>query len=496
MSGPGPASPLRVGLVAVARDAFKGDAEAITERARAALEVDAEGLGYDVVTPDGLVRDVPDAVRAAGWATEHELDYLLILLATFTTGEVVAPLLQTASHVGMWAVPEAEGIPRRRPGTRADADPLPLNSLCGLTMAMSLLEHPRVGRDGPVKWFWGPPGDATVRRRWGVTVRALRGARALAGASVLQVGGTAPGFYRLEELPGVQGARVTTAPLEALFDRMARLRDAEVDARAAAWAREEPLDDATPEQLAVAARTELALAALASEGAHHAVALRCWPEFPERCGAMACAAVGRLADRRLPTACEGDVMGALSMLALQAVADAPAALMDLSDLDPDGDRVLLWHCGNAPAAFAARSGTRLATHFNRDGVGAVRDMVLAPGPATGWRLLAGGREAVIVGGRLGDPDAASFDGVRGWWHDLSWDGAPRSATELVAQLLDERLPHHLALAPGDHVEALHELSVLLGARVLPARRVRDALQEAPVARPGTPPPPPGRTRRA
>jgi hypothetical protein len=466
---------LRVALVAVARGVFKGDADAVAERAGAWLAAEGEALGYRLVPAPFLVRDDADARRAADWARGADLDYLLVLHATFATGDLLAPLLRAVPRVGVWAVPEREGLPGRRQGHRADANPLPLNSLCGLTMTLSMLDRPELAPSGPVKWFVGAPGETALRRRWSTTTRALHALAALRGASVLQIGGTAPHFYRFEERPVLAEVRLATMPLAALYARMESLDARSVEAHAAAWLRDEPRLEAPMDHFLVAARTDLALTAIAREGGHQALAIRCWPEFAERCGAMACAAVARQADRGVPTACEGDVMGALSMLALQAAAHAPCALLDLSDLDVAGDRLLVWHCGNAPRGLASASGTRLTTHFNRDGIGVVRDMVLAPGPVTAYRLVDGGRHAVVLSGSLAEPDDRGFDGVRAWWHDLRWDGLPRPAADVVAQLLDERLPHHVALAPGEHVEALHELTTLLGGSVLPARRVRDAL---------------------
>lgn len=467
---------LRIGFVGVQRDAFKGDARAVTQRAAEALTRLGDGHGYTLVRAPASVDDAASAERMATWASAQDLDMLLVLHATFATGDLLAPLLRATGRVGVWAVPEREGLPLRRPGVHPDLAPLPLNSLCGLNMTLSLLEHRHVATGRPVKWFWGAPDSDAFRRRWATTLGALHGLRALEKARVLQIGGTAPAFYRLEERPdALSGVQVETLPLGDLYDRMAAVPNDDVAARTEAWQRREPLAGATVEHLRVAARTVLALDALAREGGFQALALRCWPEFADRCGGMACAAVGAMADRGIPTACEGDVMGALSMLALQGVAGAPSALMDLSDLDLARDRVLLWHCGNAPVAFAAQPGARLTTHFNRDGTGVVRDMRLAPGPASGFRLLDRGAAAVIISGRIDDTAEPDVDGVRGWWGALRWDGVPRSAMEVVSQILDRRLPHHLALAPGSHDDALHELSAWIGASVIGPERARDAL---------------------
>jgi L-fucose isomerase-like protein len=474
-----PPAPLRIAFAAVSRDAFKGDAAGVGARALAALERLGPTLGYEVEAAPEAVSDVVAATRVGAWAAEGGFDFLLVIHATFATADLLAPLLRSTAAVGVWAVPEAEGVPLRRTGVRADMQPLPLNSLCGLNMTLSTLDHPSVAAPGPVKWFWGAPGSAAFERRWEVTARALHGLRTLGRARVLQIGGTAPAFYRLEERPNALAAVVDSVPLTVLYERMAACPDDEVEARATAWSASERPLGAHPDHVRVAARTELALAALAADGDYGAIALRCWPEFPDACGGMACAAVGALADRGVPTACEGDVMGALSMLALQAVAFAPSALVDLSDVDPERDRLLLWHCGNAPIAFAGAAGARLTTHFNRDGVGVVRDMHLRPGPASGFRLLEGGASSVVVTGAIAGASQSDVDGVRGWWGELRWDGVPRTAFEVVSQVLDARLPHHLALAPGEVGEALHELTVRLGGRVVEHARVRDALIASP-----------------
>jgi L-fucose isomerase-like protein len=466
---------LRVGIVAVARPAFKGDADAVTVRAFEWLEHELATMGAQVLPAPDLVRDERGATRMAAWTASSELDALLVLHATFATTDLLAPLMRGVPFVGVWAVPEREGLEGRRPGVRQGLDPLPLNSLCGATMTLSSLDYSAFAPQGPVKWFYGAPGDPALRRRLAPTMAALHGLMVIRSARILQIGGTAPAFYRVEELPEIAGPQVENVPLGDLYARMAAIEERDAEAHARSWLEREPDLEAPFEHLLVASRTELALGRWAHTARYDAFAVRCWPEFPEHCGGMACAAMGSLGDHGIPAACEGDVMGALSMLALQAVADAPSALMDLSDLDDAADRLLVWHCGNAPLALAGAPGTRLTTHFNRDGVGVVRDMALAPGPTTGYRLLAGGLSAVVVGGTLADPNVRGFDGVRGWWGDLTWDGEPRSARAVVGQILDERLPHHLALAPGAHTEALHELTVLLGGSVLPPRRTRDAL---------------------
>jgi L-fucose isomerase-like protein len=460
-------TPLRIGFVAVVRPAFKGDGAAVAGRARGALAALAPGQGADLIGDEGAVRDATEAAAAGRRLAALGLDLLVVQHATFATGDLLAPLLAAAPRVVLWAVPEAAGA--RAGGPDGATGPLPLNSLCGLNMTLSFAEGPLGGARGPVGWCYGDADDPVLLTRLADLIAAERGARALATARVLAIGGTAPGFYGLDLIAPPLGAEVVERTLADLFDRVAAVDAEAAEAHALAWRADEPLD-APWDHLVRASRIDLALTAMARECGANALAVRCWPELPDACGAMACAAMGRAADRRLPAACEGDVWGALSMRVLQEVADAPAALLDLSDLDRGRDALLLWHCGNAPRALAAAPGTRLTTHFNRDGVGVVRDQTLAPGPATAFRLLPapdGKVGSVVIGGRVLEALTPSFDGVRGWWGELTWSRERVSAERAVASILDHRLPHHLALAGGDARGALLELCERLGSTPLP-----------------------------
>lgn len=464
------AAPLRIGFVSVRRPLFKGDSYALAQRSLESLVALGESLGFEVIAASQAAQDAESAATVAQELQDQSLDMLLVQHSTFATGDVLVPLLQAHPRVALWAVPESAG-------QRGRQGPLPLNSLCGLNMTLSFLDHPQVAKREAVKWLYGEVDSLWFRERLEPSLAALRGLRAIQNAKILQVGGTAPHFYGIEALPELAQVQVDTLSLEAMFARIAAVPDDAVQARARDWAKEEPIA-AGSAQVEPAARVELALLELSRSQGYNALALRCWPEFPEACGAMVCASVAHMGDRGIPSACEGDVMGALSMLALQGISQQASILMDISDLDDADDSLLLWHCGNAAKDWAA-AGTRLTTHFNRDTLGLVRDMVLRPGAATGFRLLGQGQEALILSGAFGAADKASYDGVRGWLGQLQWNGQALSARDCVAQLLDYRLPHHLALAPGQWLEALRELCVYLGSRVLEPLPYQHSLRAAP-----------------
>ncbi|MEM6428083.1 MAG: fucose isomerase [Deinococcota bacterium] len=459
---------LRLGFVSVVRPLFKGDTQHAITISVQGLETLAADLEFELILIDS-VSDADRATQAAEQIKGQKIDLLLIQHTTFATGDLLAPLLTAHPRVGVWALPE-------RAGRRGSQGPLPLNALCGLNMTLSFLDHPNVNKHEPVKWFYGEVDSNTFKTRLMTTLAALRGLKATQNACILQIGGTAPNFWGIEEHPSLGNVQVDSLPLSDVFERVAGVSEDVAEGKARAWANEEVLE-APFAHLVQASKIELVLQKLADEGSYNALALRCWPEFPEACGAMTCSSVARLGDANLPTACEGDVMGALSMLVLQAISNAPSILMDLSDHDPSDDGLLFWHCGNAAKDWAAHPGSRLTTHFNRDDTGVVRDMVLQSGEATGFRLLDGGQAAVILEGRFDNPTKPSYDGVRGWFYDLSWNGQAVNAQTAISNILDRRLPHHLAFGKGSLTASLQEYCGWLGADILTAHTYQDALYQ-------------------
>lgn len=428
---------LRIGLVPIVRPLFRGSRFGLEHASRQALQSLGAELGFELAYVADPVADAAQAEAAARAAWAANLDLLLVEHVTFATGDVFLPLLKLPLPVGLWALPEVW-----------DTGPLPQNAVCGLNLGVSLLEK-------PAKWFYGAPEDGWFRERLGLTLAALRGVRALRQGRVLWLGGPAPGFFAFDALPET-GMRVERAGLEVLWEALEGVRESDVDALAAAF---DELAEYPVEALRPAFRLELALAEVAR--GYDGVALREWPEIPDRAGVMAYSAMARLADRGHTFAPEGDVMGLAGQLALQAVSGQPAILLDVSHFGAKG--LMLWHGGEAPRAWAGGP-TRLVAHFNR-GLPAVRDMPLKAGPISGLRLLPG-RRAVVHGGYLSGEKG--YDGDSSWLVAASWAGAPQGPREFLASWLNHRLPHHLAVGMGEHQPALLELCAWLGLEVLPA----------------------------
>lgn len=81
----------------------------------------------------------------------------------------------------------------------------------------------------------------------------------------------------------------------------------------------------------------------------HSSAIQCWSALEEYFGIVPCTLMSMMSNRLLPSACEVDVMGALSMFVLQQASLRPSALVDWNNnYGDDPDKAVIFHCSNLP----------------------------------------------------------------------------------------------------------------------------------------------------
>jgi L-fucose isomerase-like protein len=69
-------------------------------------------------------------------------------------------------------------------------------------------------------------------------------------------------------------------------------------------------------------------------------------------GCNVCTLMSMMSERFMPSACEVDVTGVLTMYAMQLAADSPAALVDWNNnYGDEDDKCALFHCGNWAKSF-------------------------------------------------------------------------------------------------------------------------------------------------
>jgi len=157
-----------------------------------------------------------------------------------------------------------------------------------------------------------------------------------------------------EKLLEKSGITVETLDLSEVMGRIGRMKDT---------------DDAAQEKLAaikkyipVGQTPEVALMKMAKLGAvidHWMTAseltvsaVQCWTSIEEFLGIVPCTVMSMMSESLIPSACEVDVLGTLSMYALTLASESPSALLDWNNNYGDNpNKAVCFHCSNLPKHF-------------------------------------------------------------------------------------------------------------------------------------------------
>lgn len=81
-------------------------------------------------------------------------------------------------------------------------------------------------------------------------------------------------------------------------------------------------------------------------------ALQCWESIEKNYGCAACVTMSMMGEKLMPSACEVDVAGTISMYALALAAETPSAILDWNNnFAEDRNKVVCTHCSNYPKSF-------------------------------------------------------------------------------------------------------------------------------------------------
>ncbi len=107
-----------------------------------------------------------------------------------------------------------------------------------------------------------------------------------------------------------------------------------------------------PDKLVQIAKLDVALADFMAANALDATAIQCWTSLQQNYGCNVCTSMSMMSENMLPSACEVDVTGTLSMYALQLASGSPSALVDWNNNYADDEtKCVLFHCGNWAKSF-------------------------------------------------------------------------------------------------------------------------------------------------
>ncbi|MGD2175136.1 MAG: hypothetical protein PVJ27_07015 [Candidatus Brocadiaceae bacterium] len=113
-------------------------------------------------------------------------------------------------------------------------------------------------------------------------------------------------------------------------------------------------EEVTGEQVRKSACLSLAMEEWVEQNQCVATAVQCWTSLQENYGCAACLPMSMMSEKGMPSACETDVTGALTMYALQLASGEPSGYLDWNNNYADErDKCVCTHCSNYPKSFVA-----------------------------------------------------------------------------------------------------------------------------------------------
>lgn len=428
---------MRILYLPLGRSTFCMD-EAATKIASVRQGLDKVGL--EVESPESLLVELDMLEAYVDQCLENPVpvDVVIVQPVTFTDARFIRIAVEKIkSPVLIWSVREP----------KADGGRLCLNSLTGA----NLYAHELRGR----RLFAMVHGDAEETGVIGEVKRLcldliVKGT--LVNQNVLVIGDAPDGFFfsnAEESLLSSLGIKIVRRSLNELFTKAKEIGVSGLNHELASIARAISGALADDERVLKSAQVLQVIRNWVDDGKFTAVATRCWPDFFTEMHTAPCGVVSMLNETGIPAACEGDILGAVSMSLLHKLSGQPSFLGDLVHLEEKENSVTFWHCGAGAPSLAGFGGAKAGVHPNRK-MGLSVEMAGKEGEVSVIRLgVKGGKARLLLmeGKATGAPQK-----FLGTCIDVIPDGIP--AREWMAEVMKAGFEPHYAVGYGHWTAAL------------------------------------------
>ncbi|WMI65956.1 L-fucose/L-arabinose isomerase family protein [Aestuariibaculum sp. YM273] len=184
--------------------------------------------------------------------------------------------------------------------------------------------------------------------------------RVVKGMKNIRIGaiGARPGAFNTvrfsEKILQRNGITVVTADLSEILGRANKLTkdDKAVKQHLESINAYAPKGKTPDDAMIQIAKLDVVLNEYVEEYALDATAIQCWTSLQQNYGCNVCTSMSIMSENMLPSACEVDVTGTLSMYAMQLASGSPSALVDWNNnYADDENKCVLFHCGNWAKSF-------------------------------------------------------------------------------------------------------------------------------------------------
>ncbi len=432
---------IKVGVVCLARTTF--DYQAAGEIYNRLIKDLKKRTDVEFVFIEELIYEVKQAQEAGERLARSALDGIIVISGTFHLGHLVLELdKRIGKPILLWGLNE---LPYNGGKIR-------LNSVCGVNLDASNLYKSGNKR---FQYIIGPALDES----W---LDALRIEKALKDAHIGIAGFRAHGFFNLSfnELTTARETGVLLDHYE-LADIYRQPVEKEEIKRYEAKIHDCFTSSLSTEQFDKLATLTAKIRMFMEENSLTALAVRCWPEFARDFGIAPCAAMSILQSEGYILGCEGDVEGALSLLAHRAVGAETPFLADLSQVNLEENYALLWHCGVAPCNLWDRSSICSLDTYFAGGKGITADFVLRSGKINILRFdSAEGKYRIF----MEQGEVLPMEKLlKGTYAKVRFQ---RPLKKVLNSLVYNGIAHHVSMAYGDYTAAFSSFARLKGWEVI------------------------------
>ena len=319
---------IKVGLVGTSQLSFPGPKEKVYAEIVEQMKENAKTMNFDLVVWEKQVIVEADAKEAVAKMEAEKVDFLLVLNVSYSAGFLVPYFYRIKNAVvGIWSIPEPT------------KGPVMFNSFCSNNMYQGINDKYLKDYKIKCKWFYGMANDKRFQKRLSVTVKALQAIKKLKNSRVALIGGFAPGFYDLyfdersvySKLDGIyinrlheydevikRAEKVTDSDMKAYMEELDKVQNADMSVYNAELKKSGlKMANNSFALRPFSVKMYLAYKQLVEEYGYDAIAISCWPKFQDDYKYSVCSTIGMLNDDKIVAACEGDLMRAISLVALQ-----------------------------------------------------------------------------------------------------------------------------------------------------------------------------------
>ncbi len=308
-----------------------------------------------VICPDEMLLSI-DKLHA--FMDGKTPDFIIVQNITFANGAYMSEVVRKFNcPVLLWTLKEPV----------IDGGRLRLNSMTGAYSAGNVL----TAFDRPFEYIFGSPLEDGVAKKIKSTIQAARLKKALRELNILQVGHTPQGFgfgRALDmEMMSTFGSSLLSIEARELIDMAKSYSDEEIESYLKdAKTRIVDLDKINEKNVKDFGRLYKAYSEYVKMNNIGALSSRCWPDFFTAFGTPVCSVLAILNDLNVPSSCEADTYGALTMYMGQFLTNRPTFFGDPVSMDSKENTVTFWHCGTAACSLARKdTGARAGVHCNR-----------------------------------------------------------------------------------------------------------------------------------